>query len=92
MASVGDFEQADSKTVIPKIKSRISLLLLLLALLRPLEVHLNWLPALRALARLGSLHWLRLGERHVEFVCLVFSMPALRTFNSHVHDYRNPIA
>jgi len=61
--------------------SGIARILILLPLLRPLQVHLNRRAALRTLDELVSLHWLRLGERHVELVGLILGMPAARALD-----------
>jgi hypothetical protein len=48
----------------------------LLPLLRPLQVHLNPSAAFRARAGLVGLHGLRLSERHIELIGVVFGVSA----------------
>jgi hypothetical protein len=43
------------------------------------------------LSRKGVFHWLRLGERQVEFVGLALGMPAPGALDAHPDDYRYPL-
>ena len=63
----------------------------LLPLLRPPRVHLDRRAALWAIAGLVSLHRLRFGERHVEFVGFVLGMPAASALDAHPDDHRDAV-